>query len=190
MGIPLLDARAAQRGIPLLDAETRHRGEFPCWTPRHNGICTDNRMCVESHIGFVTPKRVAGLIPVFSAPKSSRASGRGQFTIIHYNSFFNAASRHRRGIGAAMPASARRCQSLRRRAPSGSIPPRAGPQARRDDEGRRGAARRGAARRRRAAGTKRSLGPALRVTHKNATTLYNTAKPFTKPCTTLKKHYH
>ena len=70
MGIPLLDARAAQRGIPLLDAETRHRGEFPCWTPRHNGICTDNRMCVESHIGFVTRKRVAGFIPVFSAPKS------------------------------------------------------------------------------------------------------------------------
>ena len=103
MGIPLLDARAAQRGIPLLDAETRHRGEFPCWTPRHNGICTDNRMCVESHIGFVTPKRVAGLIPVFSAPKSSRASGRGQFTIIHYNSFFNA-------IGAA---SARRCRHRR-----------------------------------------------------------------------------
>ena len=139
-------------------------------------------MCVESHIGFVTPKRVAGL----SAPKSSRASGRGQFTIIHYNSFFNAAqpsARHRRGdagIGAAMSEPA----------PPRTIPPRAGPQARRDDEGRRGAARRGAARRRRAAGTKRSLGPALRVTHKNATTLYNTAKPFTKPCTKFKKHYH
>ena len=26
-------------------------------------------MCVESHIGFVTRKRVAGLIPVFSAPE-------------------------------------------------------------------------------------------------------------------------
>jgi len=92
-------------------------------------------------------------------------------------------ARHRRGdagIGAATSEPA----------PPRTIPPRAGPQARRDDEGRRGAARRGAARRRRAAGTKRSLGPALRVTHKNATTLYNTAKPFTKPCTTLKKHYH
>ena len=122
----------------------------------------------------------------FGAKIVKSASGRGQFTIIHYNSFFNAAqpsARHRRGdagIGAATSEPA----------PPRTIPPRAGPQARRDDEGRRGAARRGAARRRRAAGTKRSLGPALRVTHKNATTLYNTAKPFTKPCTTLKKHYH
>jgi len=97
--------------------------------------------------------------------------------------FLTPSARHRRGdagIGAATSEPA----------PPRTIPPRAGPQARRDDEGRRGAARRGAARRRRAAGTKRSLGPALRVTHKNATTLYNTAKPFTKPCTTLKKHYH
>jgi len=29
MGIPLLDARAAQRGIPLLDAETRHQRGIP-----------------------------------------------------------------------------------------------------------------------------------------------------------------
>ena len=64
-----------------------------------------------------------------------------------------ASARHRRGdagIGAAMSEPA----------PPRTIPPRAGPQARRDDEGRRCAALRGAARRRRAAGTKRSLGPA------------------------------
>ena len=28
------------------------------------------------------------------------------------------------------------------------------------------------------------------VTYKNATNLYNTAKPLTKPCTTLTKHFH
>ena len=28
------------------------------------------------------------------------------------------------------------------------------------------------------------------VTYKNATNLYNTAKPLTKPCTTLTKHCH
>jgi len=97
-------------------------------------------MCVESHIGFVTPKRVAGLIPVFSAPKSSRASGRGQFTIIHYNSFFNA-------IGAA---SARRCRHRRGDVRAGAAANHpatcrpAGPKRWRG-QARRGAARRGAA---------------------------------------------
>ena len=106
MGIPLLDARAAQRGIPLLDAETRHQRGIPLldaktqWNMHGQqdvrGIShwfCDAKTCCWPNTGF------------FGAKIVKSASGRGQFTIIHYNSFFTAAARHRRGdagIGAAM----------------------------------------------------------------------------------------
>jgi len=97
MGIPLLDARAAQRGIPLLDAETRHQRWIPLldaktqWNMHGQqdvrGIShwfCDAKTCCWLYTGF------------FGAKIVKSASGCGQFTIIHYNCFFNAASTWRR----------------------------------------------------------------------------------------------
>ena len=97
VGIPLLDAWEAQRGIPLLDAETRHQRGIPLldaktqWNMHGQqdvrGIShwfCDAKTCCWLYTGF------------FGAKIVKSASGCGQFTIIHYNCFFNAASTWRR----------------------------------------------------------------------------------------------
>jgi len=104
-------------------------------------------MCVESHIGFVTRKRVAGFIPVFSAPKSWNQ----QVAVVNSQLFitivFLTLRQHGAGIGAA---SARRCRHRRGDVRAGAAANHpatcrpAGPKRWRG-QARRGAARRGAA---------------------------------------------
>ena len=86
-----MGALAAQRGIPLLDAETRHQRGIPLLDAKTQWNLHGQQDVRGISHWFCDAKTCCWLNTGFFGAK---ISGRGQFTIIHYNCFFNAACKH------------------------------------------------------------------------------------------------